>query len=187
MAHGWDRSSVAFTTVHRTASSINGGSWPAGAQYLSMSPISPGAAWQTQIGKRTWGSPVFTKIAPIHAFGPSRAVAGRTTRRRSSSTWPSAHVLLARGPGRALGAGTSGVIDNKCRGYCRSSWRDNGPRHFAESRHHELLGRTHGTRLLSWTSRLVGRACAWGSSSQEKVVPCCGRGSDTVPAVPRLF
>jgi hypothetical protein len=89
----------------------------------------------------------------------------RTTRRKSSSSWSSARVLLARGSGREEGAGTSGVID-RC-GHCRSSWWDNGPRHFAESRHHELLGRIHGTRLLSWTSRLVGRACAWGTSSQE--------------------
>ena len=95
-----------------------------------------------------------------------------------------AGISLTRGSGRAEGAGTSGVID-RC-GHCRSSWLDNGPRHFAESRHHELLGRTHGTRLLSWTSRLVGRARAWGTSS-KKIVRCCGRGSDTVPAVPRLF
>jgi hypothetical protein len=33
----------------------------------------------------------------------------------------------------------SGVID-RC-GHCRSSWWDNGPRLFAESRHPELLGR----------------------------------------------
>ena len=136
-------------------------------------PVSPGAAWQTQIGKPTWRSPLFTKITPIHALGPSMTVDDRTTRRKSSSSWSSAHVLLARGSGRAEGAGTSGVID-RC-GHCRSSWWDNGPRHFAESRHHELLGRIHGTRLLSWTSRLVGRACAWGTSSQ-KIVRCCGRG-----------
>jgi hypothetical protein len=67
--------------------------------------------------------------------------------RRSSSSWSSAHALLARGSGRAEGAGPSGVLD-RC-GHCRSSWWDNGPRHFAESRHHELLGRIHGTRLLS--------------------------------------
>jgi hypothetical protein len=127
----------------------------AGAQQLSRSPVSPaGAAWQTQIGKRSWGSPISTKITPIHALGPSMAVAGRTTRRKSPSSWPSAHALLARGSGRALEAGASGVID-RC-GHWRWSWWDNGPRHFAESRHHELLGRAHGTRLLSWTSSEVG-------------------------------